>query len=266
MEEQDASVSLLERLLQHAARHGAVQRLLRPRPRRLRRARAHGAREPLQRRERHLPRPEHPAGLLAVQHVDARARVGDARVRRAARVPRHAAGRRLAARRACGCMLLRPPCATCDHYIDDVTATDGIPYWDAGAPGLAQLPDWRERPADPFNEHEPVDSSAAAIGAQGLLRLAPHPRHRRARARSRSLPPGRLARPRHAVRRVGPVPQHRPAPPGAAAALGVSLAEPVGLRAAGREHAARRVEPVGRLSRAGSRRSTSSVSPKSRRI
>ena len=26
-------------------------------------------------------------------------------------------------------------------------------------------------PADPFNEHEPVDSSAAAIAAQGLLRL-----------------------------------------------------------------------------------------------
>ena len=27
------------------------------------------------------------------------------------------------------------------------------------------------RPADPYNDHEPVDSSAAAIGAQGLLRL-----------------------------------------------------------------------------------------------
>ena len=27
------------------------------------------------------------------------------------------------------------------------------------------------RPADPYNPHEPVDSSAAAIGAQGLLRL-----------------------------------------------------------------------------------------------
>ena len=26
-------------------------------------------------------------------------------------------------------------------------------------------------PADPFNDHEPVDSSAAAIGAQGLLRV-----------------------------------------------------------------------------------------------
>jgi rhamnogalacturonyl hydrolase YesR len=60
--------------------------------------------------------------------------------------------------------------ATCDHYID-VSAADGVPYWDAGAPGLASLGDWRDRPADPFNDHEPVDSSAAAIAAQALLRL-----------------------------------------------------------------------------------------------
>jgi hypothetical protein len=60
--------------------------------------------------------------------------------------------------------------ATCDFYIEN-TPPDGIPYWDTGAPGLAQLGDWRSRPADPFNAHEPVDSSAAAIGAQGLLRL-----------------------------------------------------------------------------------------------
>jgi hypothetical protein len=51
------------------------------------------------------------------------------------------------------------------------TPTDGIPYWDTGAPGLVHLGDLNSRPADPFNEHEPVDSSAAAIGAQGLLRL-----------------------------------------------------------------------------------------------
>ncbi len=60
--------------------------------------------------------------------------------------------------------------ATCDFFIDH-TAADGIPYWDTGAPGLAQLGDYRDRPADPFNAFEPVDSSAAAIGAQGLLRL-----------------------------------------------------------------------------------------------
>src|SRR5712692_5316008 len=60
--------------------------------------------------------------------------------------------------------------ATCDHYIE-VSAADGVPYWDAGAPGLTALNDWRDRPADPFNDHEPVDSSAAAIAAQALLRL-----------------------------------------------------------------------------------------------
>jgi hypothetical protein len=62
--------------------------------------------------------------------------------------------------------------ATCDFYIDHAAAADGVPYWDTGAPGLAALGDWTSRPSDPFNEHEPVDSSAAAIGAQGLLRLA----------------------------------------------------------------------------------------------
>jgi len=63
-------------------------------------------------------------------------------------------------------------CATCDFYIEHAAAADGIPYWDTGAPGLAVLRDWGARPADPFNDHEPVDSSAAAIAAQGLLRLA----------------------------------------------------------------------------------------------
>jgi unsaturated chondroitin disaccharide hydrolase len=60
--------------------------------------------------------------------------------------------------------------ATCDFYIEN-TPPDGIPYWDTGAPGLEKLGDWRGKAADPQNPHEPVDSSAAAIGAQGLLRL-----------------------------------------------------------------------------------------------
>ena len=62
--------------------------------------------------------------------------------------------------------------ATCDFYIDSAAAADGVPYWDTGAPGLAALGTWKERPSDPFNDHEPVDSSAAAIAAQGLLRLS----------------------------------------------------------------------------------------------
>jgi len=61
--------------------------------------------------------------------------------------------------------------ATCDRYLE-VAAADGVPYWDAGAPGLTALDGWGDRPADPFNDREPVDSSAAAIGAQGLLRLS----------------------------------------------------------------------------------------------
>lgn len=60
--------------------------------------------------------------------------------------------------------------AAADFYIEH-TPTDGVPYWDTGAPGLAYLGDYLDRPADPYNAYEPVDSSAAAIGAQGLLRL-----------------------------------------------------------------------------------------------
>lgn len=60
---------------------------------------------------------------------------------------------------------------TCDHYIKDVSTLDGITYWDDGAPGLHKLGDWRDRPADPYNDYEPVDASASAIAAQGLIRL-----------------------------------------------------------------------------------------------
>jgi hypothetical protein len=66
--------------------------------------------------------------------------------------------------------LLKAARATCDFYIEH-TPTDGIPYWDTGAPNLHRLGDYLGRPADPYNAFEPVDSSAAAIGAQGLLRL-----------------------------------------------------------------------------------------------
>lgn len=61
--------------------------------------------------------------------------------------------------------------ASCDFYLEHAAAADGIPYWDTGAPQLNGLGDWRARAAEPYNEFEPVDSSAAAIAAQGLLRL-----------------------------------------------------------------------------------------------
>ena len=67
-------------------------------------------------------------------------------------------------------MMVRAGRASADFYIESGPA-NGIPYWDTGAPGLPLIPDYQEQPADPFNDHEPVDSSAAAIAAQGLLRL-----------------------------------------------------------------------------------------------
>lgn len=67
-------------------------------------------------------------------------------------------------------MMLKAARATCDFYIEN-TPLDGVPYWDTGAPNLHKLGDYLHQPADPYNEYEPVDSSAAAIAAQGLLRL-----------------------------------------------------------------------------------------------
>ena len=131
-------------------------------------------------------------------------------------------------------------------------------------PGSRRSATWGDRPSDPFNDHEPVDSSAAAIGAQGLLRLAARPRAAR-RSRCGPLLAGRAARRLHADRSVGPVRQHRPGASGPAAALGVSLAERMGLRAAGRDDAARRVEPMGRLSPARGGALRASGSPKARR-
>lgn len=68
-------------------------------------------------------------------------------------------------------MLTRAARATCDFYMNQAAAADGICYWDTGAPNLYRLGDWRAVPADPYNAHEPVDSSASAIAAQGLIRL-----------------------------------------------------------------------------------------------
>ncbi len=61
--------------------------------------------------------------------------------------------------------------ATGEFYICQAAASDGICYWDTGAPGMVHLGDFRSRAADPFNDYEPVDASAAVIAAQGLLRL-----------------------------------------------------------------------------------------------
>ena len=74
-------------------------------------------------------------------------------------------------------LLLKAARAVADNFIEN-TPTDGISYWDQGAPKLYQLGDYTDRPADPFNAYEPVDSTASAISAQGLLRLANYLRGR----------------------------------------------------------------------------------------
>lgn len=67
-------------------------------------------------------------------------------------------------------MLRKAAEATADFYLKN-SCRDGIPMWDTGAPGLSSLPGHLSKDSDPFNAHEPVDSSAAAIAAQGLIRL-----------------------------------------------------------------------------------------------
>ena len=61
--------------------------------------------------------------------------------------------------------------ATANFYLQNCCA-DGIPMWDTGAPNLHRLPtNYLSKPSNPYNAWEPVDSSAAAIAAQGLIRL-----------------------------------------------------------------------------------------------
>jgi hypothetical protein len=103
-------------------------------------------------------------GALPVSELDAACPEG-AETRRAdkrARRVRRGAGLEMQLVNAAG--------ATADHYLETCCA-DGVPMWDTSAPHLDQLDDYGCKPADPFNAWEPVDSSAAAIAAQGLIRL-----------------------------------------------------------------------------------------------
>jgi len=59
--------------------------------------------------------------------------------------------------------------AVCDFYIGHTTK-DGIPFWDTGAPNLHKVGDYTQQISDPYNPHEAVDSSSAAIASQGLIR------------------------------------------------------------------------------------------------
>jgi len=85
----------------------------------------------------------------------------------------------------------RAAAVTADHYLAN-SCGDGIPMWDTGAPNLHRLGDYLSKHSDPFNKWEPVDSSAAAIAAQGLIRLgnylhAPRTTHHATRYRQAGL-------------------------------------------------------------------------------
>ena len=147
-----------------------------------------------------------------------------------------------AKREACT-MLERAARATCDFYIHQASALDGICYWDTGAPQLHLLGDWKAKPADPFNDYEPVDSSASAIAAQGLLRLG-HVLGDAGRAYMQAgLGDRRTPDPRA-------LSFHRSESRRDAVAQRLPSAERMGLHSSTREDSMRRVKHVGRLSSA----------------
>ena len=67
-------------------------------------------------------------------------------------------------------MMEKAALATAEFHLENSFA-DGIPFWDTGAPGVASFGRYTHRASDPYNDVEPLDSSAAAICAQGYLRL-----------------------------------------------------------------------------------------------
>ncbi len=64
----------------------------------------------------------------------------------------------------------RAAVATAEWYLAHSFA-DGMVYWDGGAPAIPADVDYAAA-SDPYNDHEPIDSSAAAIAGQGFWRLA----------------------------------------------------------------------------------------------
>ena len=175
MEEQDAPVSLLERLVQHA-RATAQFNVYYGRGRDRFDVRGRVAHESLFNAANGTYRgPSSQQGYSPFSTWTrglAWAMLGFAEQLEFLRALPDAALDRVGGRAAIEPMMLEAASATCDFYLENAAAADGVPYWDTGAPGLAEMPQWTDRPADPFNDREPVDSSAAAIAAQALLRFS----------------------------------------------------------------------------------------------
>ena len=128
----------------------ALLGLLRRRARHIRRPRAHRAREHLQHERRELPVPEFAAGLFAVQHMDARAGMGDVRVCGATGILRHAArtSPNAGATEAIDARAPPKPPAT------SISTTRRRMAFLTGTPARRncyRLGDWASRPSDPFN-------------------------------------------------------------------------------------------------------------------
>ena len=182
MEEQDASVSLLDRLIDHA-RATAQYNVYFGRGRDAYDVRGRTAHESLFNVASGTYRgPEHAAGLLAV-HAPGRAAWPG---RCSASPSSSSSSPRCPDEAPDTSMLLDAATATCDHYIDEATAADGIPYWDAGAPGLAAHARLaRSRPPIRSTTTSRSTAPPRRSRAQGLLRLAHVLAHARPAARGR---------------------------------------------------------------------------------
>ena len=109
-----------------------------------------------------LGRDHFPDLLARPSSTPSRKRAGETAIRSTARSPQSA--------HAFEAMMVEAATAAASRYLETCCA-DGIPFWDDAAPGLVSLVGHGLRAADPFNQWEPVDSSAAVIAAQGLVRL-----------------------------------------------------------------------------------------------
>ena len=86
--------------------------------------------------------------------------------------------RRSAAATAIEATFLKAARATCDFYIAQHAHVRHSLLGHRRARASRKLGDYLDRPADPFNDYEPVDSSAAAIACAGPAAAGPLPRPR----------------------------------------------------------------------------------------